>query len=188
MGRIITSLVARRHQCGRHTCPGRPAGDRCVASDRPPLRVPSSRSTPGRIARAPATRAVERAPLVGSRILVSSGIPGYPPGYQIRALILSLFRARARLCAIQRATLWSCLTLRKKPRTPKHFRARERPRHPPSPAIFIVATPARIYVVSTNPTPPPNHRFDDDGDVFDADRRAHYDALACGAVQFSERV
>ena len=38
------------------------------------------------------------------------------------------------------------------------------------------------------PTPPPNHRFDDDGDVFDADRRAHYDALACGAVQFSERV
>ena len=124
----------------------------------------------------------------GSRILVSSGIPGYPPGYQIRALILSLFRARARLCAIQRATLWSCLTLRKKPRTPKHFRARERPRHPPSPTIFIVATPARIYVVSTNPTPPPNHRFDDDGDEFDADRRAHYDALACGAIQFSERV
>ena len=124
----------------------------------------------------------------GSRNLVSSGIPGYPPGYQIRALILSPFRARARLCAIQRATLWSCLTLRKKTRTPKHFRARERPRHPPSPAIFIVATPARIYVVSTNPTPPPNHRFDDDGDVFDADRRAHYDALACGAIQFSERV
>ena len=132
--------------------------------------------------------ALRRVPPSGSRILVSSGIPGYPPGYQIRALILSLFRARARLCAIQRATLWSCLTLRKKPRTPKHFRARERPRHPPSPAIFIVATPARVYVVSTNPTPPPNHRFDDDGDVFDADRRAHYDALACGAVQFSERV
>ena len=32
------------------------------------------------------------------------------------------------------------------------------------------------------PTPPPNHRFDDDDGGFDPDRLAHYDALTCGLV------
>ena len=32
------------------------------------------------------------------------------------------------------------------------------------------------------PTPPPNHRFDDDDGGFDPDRLAHYDALTCRVV------
>ena len=39
-----------------------------------------------------------------------------------------------------------------------------------------------LTMYPSQPTPPPNHRFDDDDGGFDPDRLAHYDALTCGVV------
>ena len=39
-----------------------------------------------------------------------------------------------------------------------------------------------LTMYTSHPTPPPNHRFDDDDGGFDPDRLAHYDALTCRVV------